>query len=138
MIQCVLASHGNYAREALNSAKMICGLSTENVHILSIQEGGEGIAKFEKDATALAEKLIDAPVLIMTDLFGGSPFMTLLSSFRNNDYKCIAGFNPPMHIELLQSEGIDLAETAQTVLETGRDVSIRLIDKIIVEDEEND
>ena len=43
-----------------------------------------------------------------------------------------------MLIELLQSEGIDLAETAQTVLETGRDVSIRLIDKIIVEDEEND
>ena len=86
----------------------------------------------------MAEKLIDAPVLIMTDLFGGSPFMTLLSSFRNNDYKCIAGFNLPMLIELLQSEGIDLAETAQTVLETGRDVSIRLIDKIIVEDEEND
>lgn len=25
MIHYVLASHGNYAREALNSAKMICG-----------------------------------------------------------------------------------------------------------------
>ena len=29
MIHYVLASHGNYAREALNSAKMICGEDTD-------------------------------------------------------------------------------------------------------------
>ena len=34
MIHYVLASHGNYAREALNSAKMICGEDTDRMNLL--------------------------------------------------------------------------------------------------------
>lgn len=136
MIHYVLASHGNFAREALNSAKMICGMESDRVHLLSIQDGGEGIAHFEEQAGILAKELSGSPVLIMADLFGGGPFMTLLSAFRNNDYKCIAGFNLPMVIELLQAEDEDLGALAESVIETGRDSGIRLIDKIVVEEEQ--
>lgn len=136
MIHYVLASHGNFAREALNSAKMICGMESDRVHLLSIQDGGEGIAHFEEQAGLLAKELSGSPVLIMADLFGGGPFMTLLSAFRNNDYKCIAGFNLPMVIELLQAEDEDLGALAESVIETGRDSGIRLIDKIVVEEEQ--
>lgn len=136
MIHYVLASHGNFAREALNSAKMICGMESDRVHLLSIQDGGEGIAHFEEQAGILAKELSGSPVLIMADLFGGGPFMTLLSAFRNNDYKCIAGFNLPMVIEMLQAEDEDLGALAESVIETGRDSGIRLIDKIVVEEEQ--
>lgn len=136
MTHYVLASHGNFAREALNSAKMICGMESDRVHLLSIQDGGEGIAHFEEQAGILAKELSGSPVLIMADLFGGGPFMTLLSAFRNNDYKCIAGFNLPMVIELLQAEDEDLGALAESVIETGRDSGIRLIDKIVVEEEQ--
>jgi len=135
MIQFVLASHGNYAREAVNSAKMICGADNENIHLLSIQDGGEGIAGFEREASYLADKLIGSPVLIMADLFGGAPFMALLSCFRNNDYTLISGFNLPMVIEMLQADDTDLHEVANMLVEIGKDVSIRLIDKIVVEEE---
>lgn len=136
MIHYVLASHGNFAREALNSAKMICGMESDRVHLLSIQDGGEGIAHFEEQAGILAKELSGSPVLIMADLLGGGPFMTLLSAFRNNDYKCIAGFNLPMVIEMLQAEDEDLGALAESVIETGRDSGIRLIDKIVVEEEQ--
>lgn len=43
MIHYVLASHGNYAREALNSAKMICGEDTDRMNLLSVQDDGDGI-----------------------------------------------------------------------------------------------
>lgn len=136
MIQYVLASHGNFAREALNSARMICGVESDRIHLLSIQDGGEGIARFEEQAGLLAKELSADPVLIMADLFGGGPFMTLLSAFRDNDYKCIAGFNLSMVIELLQAEEEDLGELAEYILETGRDSGIRLINKIVVEEEQ--
>lgn len=138
MIQFVLASHGNYAREALNSARMICGEDTERIHLLSVQDGGEGIARFGEQASALARSLAGSPVLIMADLFGGGPFMTLLSSFRDNDYKCLTGFNLPMVIEMLQTDGEDLEETAQMLEQIGKEISIRLIDKIVVEENDND
>lgn len=138
MIQYVLASHGNFAREALNSAIMICGEDAQRVHLLSVQDGDDGIARFGEAAAALAEKLGGDPVLIMADLFGGSPFMTLLSSFRDTEYKCLTGFNLAMVIQMLQYDGDDLGELAADIESMGKDVSIRLIDKIVVKGEQDD
>lgn len=63
MIHYVLASHGNYAREALNSAKMICGEDTDRMNLLSVQDDGDGIDRFGTEAAALAENLRGEPVL---------------------------------------------------------------------------
>ena len=138
MIHYVLASHGNYAREALNSARMICGEDTGCVHLLSLQDGDDGIARFGRDAAALADSLRGEPVLIMADLFGGSPFMTLLSGFRDTDYECLTGFNLAMVIQLLQYDGDNLRELAEEIEDIGENVSIRLIHKIIPEEEQDD
>lgn len=137
MIHYVLASHGNYAREALNSAKMICGEDTDRMNLLSVQDDGDGIDRFGTEAAALAENLRGEPVLIMADLFGGSPFMTLLSAFRDTEYVCLTGFNLAMVIQMLQYDGDDLHELAEDIASIGKDVSIRLIPKIIPE-EQND
>ena len=56
MIHYVLASHGNYAREALNSAKMICGEDTDRMNLLSVQDDGDGIDRFGTEAAALGGK----------------------------------------------------------------------------------
>lgn len=113
MIHYVLASHGNYAREALNSAKMICGEDTDRMNLLSVQDDGDGIDRFGTEAAALAENLRGEPVLIMADLFGGSPFMMLLSAFRDTEYVCLTGFNLAMVIQMLQYDGDDLHELAE-------------------------
>ena len=64
MIHYVLASHGNYAREALNSAKMICGEDTDRMNLLSVQDDGDGIDRFGTEAAALAENLRGEPGMI--------------------------------------------------------------------------
>ena len=65
MIHYVLASHGNYAREALNSAKMICGEDTDRMNLLSVQDDGDGIDRFGTEAAELAGNLRGEPVLII-------------------------------------------------------------------------
>ena len=58
--------------------------------------------------------------------------MTLLSAFRDNDYKLVSGFNLPMIIEALSQNQMDLTlgEIADRLVENGRNLSIRLVDKI--------
>lgn len=132
MIQYVIASHGDLARAGLEAAAMLFGTIPPNFHQLSVQDGGMGIAHFEEEAAALAKELMDDPVLILSDLFGGSPFMTLLSVFRDNDYKLISGFNLPMIIEALSQDSstLTLQEAAEQIVENGKDLSIRLVDKL--------
>jgi hypothetical protein len=108
------------------------------MNLLSVQDDGDGIDRFGTEAAALAENLRGEPVLIMADLFGGSPFMTLLSAFRDTEYVCLTGFNLAMVIQMLQYDGDDLHELAEDIASIGKDVSIRLIPKIIPEEEQND
>ena len=132
MVQYVIASHGRFAREGLNAASMLFGEIPDNFHVLSVLDGGGGIAAIEREAVELAKELMAQPVLIMSDFFGGSPFMTLLSAFRDNDYKLVSGFNLPMIIEALSQNQMDLTlgEIADRLVENGRNLSIRLVDKI--------
>lgn len=132
MIQYVIASHGQFAREGLNAASMLFGEIPDNFHVLSVLDGGDGIAAFEKEAVQLAAELLPEPVLIMSDFFGGSPFMTLLSAFRDNDYKLVSGFNLPMIVEALSQNqsNVTLGEIADKLIDNGKNLSIRLVDKI--------
>ena len=134
MLQFIVASHGNFASEALKSGAMIYGEVPANVYVLSIQDEGPGAVQFAKETEALAEQLAGNPVLILSDFFGGSPFMILLSKFRNNNYKLISGFNLPMVVEMLQCNGMGLEEAANSILTVGRDEGIRLVDKKTLEE----
>lgn len=51
---------------------------------------------------------------------------------------CLTGFNLAMVIQMLQYDGDDLHELAEDIASIGKDVSIRLIPKIIPEEEQND
>ena len=132
MIPFVIASHGEFAEAGLRAASMIMGSIPDNFHVLSVYDEGNGIDEFEKDACALANELGEKPVLILTDIFGGSPFMILLSAFRSNEYKVISGFNLPMLIEAMSrsAENLSLDEMSGKVIESGKENGIRLIDKI--------
>ena len=99
---------------------------------IGINQKDLGIGHFENEAAELARGLIGDPVLILSDLFGGSPIMTLLSVFRDNDYKLISGFNLPMIIEALSQDSstMSLQEAAEQIVENGKNLSIRLVDKL--------
>lgn len=138
MVQFVFASHGRYAQEAVNSAQMIYGSIPESIHVISLLDGAAGIDQFQHQAEELAAAIGDAPVILLVDLFGASPFMTLLSAFRNTTYKLITGFNLPMVLEAMQCEADDLEGTVCLLLESGQAMGIQTVDKIIVQEETED
>ena len=132
MVQVVIASHGLLSKEIVNSAAMILGNVPSHIHLLSIIGEG-GIEKLRIDSAALAQKLQDVPVLLLTDLFGGSPFMTVLSTFRDCEYKVITGYNLPMVMEAFSVKESDiLATLTAQLIETGTG-AIKALDKITQE-----
>lgn len=134
MIQFVVASHGNFALEAIKSAAMVCGKIPDNIHVISLKDEEGDIEQFKAEAGKLANEIINDPVLILSDFYGGSPFMNLLTVFRNNDYKLISGFNLPMIIELFTCSSVGLKDAVDTIMDAGRN-SIRFVDRLIVGEE---
>lgn len=132
MIRFILSSHGDFAKEALNSAAMIVGKVPENFSYISVADNGKGIESFKEEAEEIAEKFQNEKIILLTDLFGGSPFMTILSVFRNVDYRLISGFNLPMIIEAFMkcNTEMSLDEMADHLIETGKNEGIRKVDRL--------
>lgn len=81
----------------------------------------------------LAKELQEDKVLIMADLFGGSPFMKLLSAFRDVDYKLITGFNLAMIIQAFQDSQTErtLDEECEVLEDCGKNLGIKIVEKIV-------
>ncbi len=116
----ILMSHGHMAEETLKSAEMIVG-DTNGVGIVQLEHSHTmDILKNKLEAVIKLHK--NKPILIMVDLFGGTPFniAMILSSKRPNT-KVITGFNLGMLIECLTSEYESLDELSCYLCESAKD-----------------
>lgn len=103
----LLLSHGSLAEEMKKTAHMILG-DFDNVETCCLNEG-DSIETFEK---CIISKLTDSdtPSLIVTDLLGGSPFITMakiykeLSSELRKSLKIVTGMSLSMVIEIINNK----------------------------------
>jgi len=119
MIGVVIASHCNLAQEMLRTAELIVG-SLQACKTLSMdpQQPVEELVRHLKEAIKAVEQ--GQGVLILTDLFGGTPANVSLS-FMGPRVEVVCGMNLPMLIKLAGCrENRSLAETAELVKEYGR------------------
>jgi PTS system mannose-specific IIA component len=99
----ILATHGHFSASILESCEFIMGKQS-NVKTLAVVAGMGTDEMFDffrreiEDSLANEEKL---PV-VLTDLFGGSPFNQALRIGKIYDVTVIAGLNLPMLIEALE------------------------------------
>lgn len=120
MFTILLISHGNLAQEFLNTSKMIMG-EQQGVTALGLRpdEGNEefGNRIFE----ACSKSYTDDGILIMTDLYGGTPCNTAilrtLNSFEN--IEILTGINLAMVIEAIISREQPLKEAVNSLKESG-------------------
>lgn len=103
MVGIILASHGDFAVGILQSATMIVG-EQENIAAVTLQpsEGPDDIrAKIE----AAAKSFDTEEVLLLADLWGGTPFnqATTLFDQHQEQWAIVAGLNLPMVIEAITS-----------------------------------
>jgi len=125
MIGLVIASHARLAEELLMAAEMIIGPS-EAARAVTVQ-ADQGI---DQVRSALAEAVLevtgDDGVVIMTDMFGGTPSNLGLSFLQPGHVEIVTGVNLPMVLKCLNSqEGMPLSELA-TMLKAYGQQSISL------------
>ena len=113
MIGLVLATHGNLGTELLASAQMIIG-PVRNARAVSITQQSSMESIRDAIAAAIAEVVQDGHgVIIVTDMFGGTPAnvsMTFLEPLR---VEVLTGVNLPMLLKFFNSqESLALDELA--------------------------
>jgi PTS system mannose-specific IIA component len=119
----VVVTHGQLATELLNAAEMIVGDLPRFV-ALSIGWHDEVTAAREALERAIerARDGGDIPVLILTDMFGGTPSNLGLSFLEDGRVEVVTGVNLAMLIKLARtSHHGDLLALARELVEDGRE-----------------
>ncbi len=116
----VIVTHGQLATELLAAAEMIIG---PVAHVASISIGWQDEVEAAHDEVerALSRVSEGAGVLLLTDMFGGTP-TNIASMFLSDGVEVVTGVNLPMVIKLAtQAGGQSLSEVARTVRDQGRE-----------------
>ncbi len=120
MIGGLIVTHGRLATELLNAAEAIVG-DAQNIAAVSIgwhDDVGMASSMIEK---AIARVNIGSGVLVLTDMFGGTPTNIASAFLEDGVVEVITGVNLPMLIKLIQLEAdVDLAGAARLVRENGQ------------------
>ena len=122
-IAVVITTHGHAAKALLATAEMIIG-AQENVRCVDFVPGENGEVLAGKIRAAAAELDTSQGLLLLVDLWGGTPF-NASSGIAHDDANCevITGVNVPMLVSvLMEREDVnDLNELAALALREGAD-----------------
>ena len=120
MIGVVIVTHGQLANELVAAAEMIIG---EIVHITAVSIGwhDDVDAAREEIERAIERVNNNNGVLLMTDMFGGTPTNIAATFLGIAPVEVVTGVNLPMVIKCAtQDQGDTLADLAQRVRDEGK------------------
>jgi PTS system mannose-specific IIA component len=116
----VIVTHGQLATELLAAAEMIIG-GVAHIAAISIGWHDDVDAAREEIEQAIARVSEGRGVLILTDMFGGTPTNIASMFFVEGEVEVVTGVNLPMVIKLAsQTEAEPLATVASRVRDQGR------------------
>lgn len=119
MIGIVIVAHGGLASE----------LKRATEHVVGVQRGMVAISVgAEDDRATRTREICDAAdlvdqgrgVVVVTDMYGGSPSNLSLRACRPANRKILTGVNLPMLIKLAKSRHLDVDEAVSRAAEAGR------------------
>ncbi len=117
----VVVTHGQLATELLAAAEMIVG-HVSHIAAVSIGWHDDVDAAHDEIERAIAHVSAGRGVLIMTDMFGGTPTNIAAMFLKEDEIEVVTGVNLPMLVKLASETGEDtLAEVARRVREQGRE-----------------
>jgi PTS system mannose-specific IIA component len=121
MIGVVVAAHGELAQALVATAKLV----VQNPgHVVAVGiEAEDDTASYEArlQAAVKAVQTERGGVLVLTDMFGGTPSNVGMTMHQAGKVEVLTGANLPMLIKALQlsSKDLDLATVARQVKESG-------------------
>ncbi|GGO59102.1 PTS system, mannose-specific IIA component [Roseovarius pacificus] len=119
MIGIVIVAHGGLAREYLRAIEHVVG-QQKGIVAISMEDAEDRAGKQAEICAAADAVDTGDGVLIVTDLFGGSPSNLSLKACRPSDRRILYGANLPMLIKLAKSRHLPVQEAARSALDAGR------------------
>lgn len=120
MIGILIISHCDVGKELLNAAELIMGRldATSSISITQVTES-EGLLKTIAEEIKALDR--GQGVLVLTDMFGGTPSNLSLSFLKEEMVEVLTGVNLPMIVEVVQNrERLSLSELGEKAQEGGK------------------
>ena len=120
MIGIVIVAHGGLAREYLLAVEHVVGPQPA-MRAVAIEDDHDRVKKQAEihDATDAVDQ--GKGVVVVTDMFGGSPSnLSLMACAGGSERRIIYGANLPMLIKLAKSRDLSLPEAVTAALDAGR------------------
>ncbi len=120
MIGVVVVTHGQLATELVNAAETIVG---DIPQFAAVSIGWHDDVEDAREEIRQAIQRVQGQegVLLLTDMFGGTPANVGLTFLEQNKIEVITGVNLPMLIKLARLEGTsDLLAVAREMRDIGR------------------
>jgi len=130
MLGLLVVTHGRLAEELVSSVRNIVG-SVEGLEAVSIAWNDD--AEEASLRIRQARERVDrgSGVLLLTDMFGGTPTNLALSMLEPDRFEIVTGVNLPMLIKFVNlREETTLARAATSIAEQGRD-SIQVASRLL-------
>lgn len=110
----VLVTHGNFGQALIEAGELIVG-PQEGILSLSV-DVSQGIdAAVDSLKNNIAEVNNGNGVLILTDMFGGTPTNLSLSLLQGDDIEVVTGVSLPMLLKAFQTRNESLQKMAEEV-----------------------
>ena len=120
MIGVVLVTHGRLAEEFVGALQHVVGVQ-DQILAICIESDDDIEACRSEILSAVSEADSGDGVILLTDMFGGTPSNLAISVMEQANVEVVAGINLPMLIKLATSrDGNSLAEVAICAQEAGR------------------
>lgn len=130
MIGLLIISHCDLGRELLNAAELIVGglEAVDSISITQTTDSGEMLKVIGEKIKALDS---GQGVLILTDMFGGTPSNLSLSFLKDERVEVLTGVNLPMVIAVARDrDRVKLSQLGEKAQEAGKR-SIALAGKLL-------
>lgn len=132
MVGILVITHGDLGQELIKAAELIKG-KYDGVLPVSV-DSNKGVEDIKKEITTAIKKVDKGDgVLILTDLFGGTPSNIALSFLKEGKVEVVTGVNLPMLLKLDIRKEKNLADLSYFIKDYGRK-NISLASEILKRD----
>ena len=115
----MIVAHGGLAQEYLAALEHVMGKQV-GITAVSIKNDDDRAAKQDEICSAADKVDRGAGVVIVTDIFGGSPSNLAMLACRPDDRRIVYGANLPMLLKLAKSRGLIIDDAVNAALSSGR------------------
>lgn len=119
MIGIVIVAHGGLAQEYLSAVEHVVGRQKGMAAVSIAADHNRDAKQLEICAVADAVDTGDG-VVIVTDMFGGSPSNLSLRACQPDNRRIVYGANLPMLIKLAKSRNKSVPDAVRAALDAGR------------------